>query len=164
MFLNRGPQWTVEKLASYWIDKIAMRPPTNDDSHYQEIEWVLDVRLDALRTPKDMELYRQSQIFEKILTMSTSPHLPMNCYEKVVDLLFRCTYVEGSTTLITRCGIMGWLKIHARKQNGRMRSNLLLLGRRLYEFSDQTRVNEWSRESLSAALARLDSLHPSISD
>ena len=49
-FLQKGPQWNVRKLPSYWVDKIIMKPPTNDDSHYQEAEWLLDILIDGLRT------------------------------------------------------------------------------------------------------------------
>ena len=157
-YLNKGPQWTVEKLPSYWTDKILMHPPTKDDSHYKEVGWLLDVLTDALRTPVDMEIYRQSQILEKILTLAASPALPATCYEKIIDLLFRCTYVDGSTTLITRCGLISWLTIIVAKNDGALRSKLILLGRRVYERSDPVRVNEWSGESLSVALAKLDSL------
>ncbi len=157
-FLNRGPQWTVEKLPSYWTDKILMRPPTNDDSHYWEIDWLLGVLTDALRTPIDMEIYRQSQILEKVMNLAASPQLPVTCYEKIFDLLFRCTYVNGSNILITRCGLISWLAIHASRQDSRLRSKLIALGRRAYEQSDQTRVNEWSGENISDTLTRLDKL------
>ena len=50
-FLNRGPEWNITKLPSYWVDKVLMNPPTVDDSHYQEAEWLLDWLIDGLRTP-----------------------------------------------------------------------------------------------------------------
>ncbi len=49
-FLNRGPEWNVAKLPSYWVDKVLMNPPTDDDGHYQEAEWLLDGLIDGLRT------------------------------------------------------------------------------------------------------------------
>ena len=49
-FLNRGPEWNVAKLPSYWVDKVLMNPPTYDDGHYQEAEWLLDGLIDGLRT------------------------------------------------------------------------------------------------------------------
>ena len=49
-FLNRGPKWDVTKLPSYWVDKILMNPPTHDDGHFQETEWLLDGLIDGLRT------------------------------------------------------------------------------------------------------------------
>lgn len=50
-FLNKGPPWNVSKLPSYWIDKIMLHPPSDDDAHYNEVEWLLDALLDGLRTP-----------------------------------------------------------------------------------------------------------------
>jgi hypothetical protein len=50
-FLNRGPSWTVTKLPSYWVDKILLNPPTEDDARYQEVEWLLDALVEGLRTP-----------------------------------------------------------------------------------------------------------------
>ena len=49
-FLNRGPEWNVTKLPSYWVDKVLMNPPTDDESHHQEAEWLLDGLVDGLRT------------------------------------------------------------------------------------------------------------------
>jgi nucleolar pre-ribosomal-associated protein 1 len=50
-FLNKGPQWNVVKLPSYWVDKVLLHPPTDDDAHYEEVRWMLDVLIDGLRTP-----------------------------------------------------------------------------------------------------------------
>lgn len=50
-FLHKRPLWNVAKLPSYWVDKIMLNPPTGDEFHYQEAEWLLDALLDGLRTP-----------------------------------------------------------------------------------------------------------------
>ena len=50
-FLNKGPPWNVSKLPSYWIDKIMLHPPSDDDAHDHEVGWLLDALLDGLRTP-----------------------------------------------------------------------------------------------------------------
>ncbi len=50
-FLHKGPRWNVAKLPSYWVDKILLNPPTGDEAHYQEAEWLLDALIDGLRTP-----------------------------------------------------------------------------------------------------------------
>lgn len=49
-FLNKGPAWQVEKMPSYWVDQILMHVPTNDDAHYKEMEWLLDLLIEGLRT------------------------------------------------------------------------------------------------------------------
>jgi nucleolar pre-ribosomal-associated protein 1 len=48
--LNKSPKWNTEKLPSYWIDAVFVHPPTNDDCHYREIDWILDVLVDSLRS------------------------------------------------------------------------------------------------------------------
>ena len=50
-FLNKGPPWNVSKLPSYWIDRVMLHPPSDDDAHYHEVGWLLDALLDGLRTP-----------------------------------------------------------------------------------------------------------------
>ena len=50
-FLNKGPQWNLKKLPSYWVDKILLNPPIEEEAHYQELEWLLDTLVDGLRTP-----------------------------------------------------------------------------------------------------------------
>lgn len=49
-FLNKGPTWDVTRLPSYWVDKILLNPPTDDDTHYIEAEWLLTGLKDGLRT------------------------------------------------------------------------------------------------------------------
>ena len=49
-FLNKGPQWNVKKLPSYWIEKVLLTPPTENEAHYQEVAWLLDILVDGLRT------------------------------------------------------------------------------------------------------------------
>ena len=61
-FLNKSPGWTVQKLPAYWIDQTFMHPPTDDDSHQREIEWVLEALMDGLRTEEVPINYRARQI------------------------------------------------------------------------------------------------------
>ena len=71
-----------------------------------------------------------------------------------MDLLFRCTYVEGSSTLITHCGLMRWIatRLTLKTSDGQMKRRLRGLASRLYETSDQARINGWSIETLSGAV------------
>ena len=50
-FLNKGPQWNVSKLPSYWVDRVLLHPPADDDAHYEEVRWMLQALVDGLRTP-----------------------------------------------------------------------------------------------------------------
>lgn len=49
-FLQKAPSWEVEKLPSYWIDKILLHEPDLDDGYYEEISWLLDIFIKGLRT------------------------------------------------------------------------------------------------------------------
>ena len=104
-----------------------------------------------------MEIYRRCHIFERLLSLSASPSLPKDHHETILQLLFRSTYVGGSTTLITRCGLLAWLY----SQTMRKRANtydsraLRLLASRIYETSDQDRVNDWSKGTFVAMLDNL---------
>ena len=49
-FLNNGPVWDIYRVVPYWIDKILLREPEDDDGYSQEIEWLLQILVDGLRT------------------------------------------------------------------------------------------------------------------
>ncbi len=74
-----------------------------------------------------------------------------------MQLLFRCTYVGGSTTLITRCGLLSWIfsRIVQIKADVYGLDILRGLALRAYETSDQERVNEWSKGIFTAMLDSL---------
>lgn len=49
-FLTEGPVWMVDKLPLYWIHRIMYNAPTIDESHYKQLEWLLETMADGLRT------------------------------------------------------------------------------------------------------------------
>ncbi|MCJ1383857.1 hypothetical protein MMC17_006971 [Xylographa soralifera] len=49
-FLNKSPSWEIAKLPSYWIDKVFLHPPADDDTHQREVHWVVETLIDGLRT------------------------------------------------------------------------------------------------------------------
>ena len=104
-----------------------------------------------------MEIYRKCHIFERLLSFSASPSLPEPCFQKILDLLFRCTCVKGSSTLITRCGLMSWIfsRLASHAINDMTGERLKGLASRAYETSDQARVDDWTNGTL---MSTLDSL------
>ncbi|KAL8678966.1 MAG: hypothetical protein Q9186_004734 [Xanthomendoza sp. 1 TL-2023] len=145
-FLNKGPVWKVEKLPSYWVDQILIRLPTVDDAHYREVGWLLNLLGEGLRTTADMELYRRCHILERLLSLMASPSLPSPQQEKLLELLYRCGYADGSTTLITRCSLPSWVpcRIASGYTRGLQTSALEGLVERCLQDCDQKRVHEWS--------------------
>jgi nucleolar pre-ribosomal-associated protein 1 len=49
-FLQKGPAWEVEKIPSYWIDKIFLHEPELDDGFFDEIDWLLGLFVKGLRS------------------------------------------------------------------------------------------------------------------
>lgn len=104
-----------------------------------------------------MEIYRHCNILERLLSLCASPSFPEPCFEKILDLLFRCTYVEGSTTLITRCAVISWIvsRLTQKGTGDWGKARLRALASRLYETCDQGYVNDWSEGTLSSTLDTL---------
>ena len=48
-FLNKGPSWNVQRILSYWIDKILLKEPEDDDGHDLEVNWLLQLLVYGLR-------------------------------------------------------------------------------------------------------------------
>ena len=104
-----------------------------------------------------MEIYRRCHILERLLSLFASSRLPKNCLERIVDLLHRCTFVGGSSTLITRCGLLSWIDfiVKAGKPVVSNVQTLKHLALQVYDTSDKSRVDDWSG---SAIVTLLDSL------
>lgn len=50
-FLYRAPKWNAQKLPTYWIRKVMLSGPTEFGGQLKEIEWLLNILFDGLRTP-----------------------------------------------------------------------------------------------------------------
>lgn len=151
-FLLKGPRWRLDKLLSYWIDKILLQPPTEDDGLHAETEWLLSFLLDALRTPRDMETYRRSNVMERLLSLAASRSLPAHIRQKIIQLCYRCTFVNGSTTLVTRCGLLSWIRSEI-SNNQTQRQILRSLAVQVHKTCDLKRISDWSgQDSVFAGL------------
>jgi nucleolar pre-ribosomal-associated protein 1 len=51
-FLNRAPSWDVRKVVTYWIDRILLKEPEDDDGHDSEVNWLLRLLANGLRNAK----------------------------------------------------------------------------------------------------------------
>lgn len=63
-YLQRRPWWEVEKIPSYWIDQILFHEPEDDEGHYDEVNWLLDMLVNGLQTP-EVSLPLQSYIIHQ---------------------------------------------------------------------------------------------------
>lgn len=89
--------------------------------------------------------------------MSASPSMPKSCMGKLIALLYRCTYVGGGSTLITRCGLLSWIDSRVNARNTLPSGVVALknLAQRAHDTSEKGRVDEWSGGAVKALLDNL---------
>lgn len=141
-YLNRGPDWRVNKLPSYWVQNSVLSQPEDDDAYWKEVQWVLEWLVDGLRSATDVEVLRKGKVFEKIMSLHSSPGAGTQLKERILELLYRATFVEGgSSTLVTRTGVLGWLDMVAREKSDGVLA--FALKERIKETSDREKVEGW---------------------
>ena len=97
---------------------------------------------------KDMEVYRSRNIFERVLALYNLASTPKDVQRLILKLCFRAIAVAGSTTLITRSGILSWIEEQS-FFNGPNEPSLKHLAEKLCKTCDQVRVVDWSNRALS---------------
>ncbi|KAF1919672.1 ribosome 60S biogenesis N-terminal-domain-containing protein [Ampelomyces quisqualis] len=153
-FLTKAPAWSLQHLFSEFWHSIVASEPDEDGTYHQEVDWLLEYLLESLRTPQDMEYFRKSNIIEQLLGHYSSRSCAVSAKEKILRLLLRATHVDGSTTLITRCGLLPWVQMMLDNQDPRQRT-LKTLAWRVYETCDRERVDEWSSGAIGQTMAAL---------
>ncbi|KAH6668644.1 ribosome 60S biogenesis N-terminal-domain-containing protein [Plectosphaerella plurivora] len=150
--LTRGPVWAADKVPL--AHDVLHGEPSEDDRYYTEVSWLLTYLVDALRTPGDVAIFRRGKWFEKILVLAGNPYLRATLTTKVLRVLYRATRIEGgSTTLVTRFGVFGWLEAReASRKDKEAAAVLAALRRRLWETCDQERVAAWSSGGIPRAM------------
>ncbi|KAM5476077.1 hypothetical protein MauCBS54593_000760 [Microsporum audouinii] len=150
-FLNKSPQWEVGKIPSYWIDKILYHEPESDDGHHEEVAWLLDLFISGLRSELDMDIYRRAGVFERLLSLYSSPALTTGLRKKILHLVYRVCEVGGSTTLVTRAAALSWVQGQIAASDVHS-STLRALATELYKTSSNEWVDRWSGSALAAAV------------
>lgn len=153
-FLTASPAWDVSSLLRFFWHRIVASQPDDDTTYHKEVDWYLDYLMDSLRTPADMELFRRSNIFEQLLSHYGSRSCSTSAKDKIIKILLRATHVGGSTTLVTRCGLVAWIQMMLDGHDARQ-SSLRVLAARVYETCDQEKVAAWSSDSLRQTIGGL---------
>ncbi|EHK48323.1 hypothetical protein TRIATDRAFT_290744 [Trichoderma atroviride IMI 206040] len=151
-FLTRSPVWSPEKLPL--AHDILHGEPSEDDKYYTEIAWFLTYILDALKTPFDLSIFHKKRWFEKILALGSNPYLRVNLRTRILRIVYRATCIDaGSTTLITRFGLLTWLDAQRVACDVPEDSELYkaLMGR-AWKTCDQARVRTWSKNGVETLL------------
>ncbi|ROW09646.1 hypothetical protein VMCG_02253 [Cytospora schulzeri] len=147
-FLTKGPTWRLDKLLM--VHDILQEGPELDETYYSELSWLFVYLLDGLQTVPDMSLYHNTRLFERLLSLASNPYLRQTLKTQILKVLYRATCVEGgSTTLITRFGIVSWLEAqgaaHSSSPGGDVYKALL---RRIWETSDKEKTSTWSKHGI----------------
>ena len=93
-----------------------------------------------------MELYRKANVFERTLSLYSSPHVASQARTKVLQIMYRAIQVGGSMTLITRVGILSWLDIQL-TEVGSDAAVLLALKALVENSCDRQEVDGWKSRS-----------------
>jgi nucleolar pre-ribosomal-associated protein 1 len=151
-FLLKGPTWMLDRLPI--VQKILLDEPEGDDTWYREVSWLLQYLLDGLQTPTELKIFHDRRIYEHLCGMVSNPYMRADLKKQVFRILWRTTCVGGgSTTLVTRFGIVSWLKaFEATSSEQQQRALCAALLRRVWETCDQARVEEWSQGGITEAM------------
>lgn len=102
-----------------------------------------------------MGIYRRANVFERALSFYESPGPSLPSKRKILHLLYRSTQVQGSTTLITRAGIVSWIQSQIPALGGKEVPTFTAMAFSLYESSEQDRVMKWSGGSVAQAVENI---------
>ncbi|KAL5612560.1 hypothetical protein BROUX41_004342 [Berkeleyomyces rouxiae] len=157
-FLTKGPIWSATKLPV--IHDILHGEPSEDDKLYIELSWLFSYLLDSLQTKEDLSIFYRNNWLEKILCAGCNPNFRVGLRAKLQKLVYKITCLEGgSTMLITRFGIISWLKTQQAQM--RQASEVAIykaLIRRSWETCNKEHVEKWSGESVSWAVDAQDNV------
>ncbi|KAK3323518.1 ribosome 60S biogenesis N-terminal-domain-containing protein [Cercophora scortea] len=153
-FLTRGPVWTLDRLPL--VDEILTEEPSVGDSYYAQLNWLLTYLLDGLRTPQDLELFHKKRVrgplLERLLALANNSYMRLPLRTQVMRVVYRATGVAGgSTTLVTRFGIVNWLEAQRlgtkdAKEAGMYKALL----RRIWSTCDREKVEKWGGKGVEA--------------
>ena len=122
-FHLRSPTWDVPRLPSHWTHRILYIAPSTTQQHLpvaedaqdenathtERLRFLLKYIYESLRTAEDLEIVRKRGTLEPLLALANYP-LPSEVLVGLARILWRVTWIEGgSTTLITRKGVMAWV-------------------------------------------------------
>ena len=140
-FLMRAPEWRINKLPNHWLGNTILSQRAEDDAYWKEVRWVLDWLSEGLQSPADLEIVRRGGVAERIMAVYSSPAASVKLVrEKVMEILFRATCVEGgSDMLITRAGVLAWLGMM--EKGGE--DMAALMKRRVLASCDRERIARW---------------------
>lgn len=154
-FLLKSPVWKLNRLPL--VHDILQEGPDLDNTYYAELSWLFAYLLDGLLMEADMATYHNTRLFERLLSLMGNPYIRQNLRTQALKIIYRATCIEGgSTTLVTRFGIVSWLEAQSTAQGEAPEGNVYkALLKRVWETADKDRVTEWSKQGIVDVLERI---------
>lgn len=151
-FLIKGPTWRLDRLPLVY--DILQDGPELDDTYYAELSWLFSYLLDGVQGEPDMALYHNTRLFERLLSLASNPYLRPNLRAQIRRIIYRATCIKGgSTTLVTRFGIVSWLEAQSAVCDSESECQTYkALLRRIWETSDKERASVWSNGGIQDAV------------
>ena len=103
-----------------------------------------------------MELLRTSGIFEHVLALYESASVSEKVKQLILGLLWRANSVGGSTTLITRSGILCWIESQIVSEDS-YSNELCAIAMAIYDSCNQEKINNWAADNISEVIERIKS-------
>ena len=156
-YLTRAPRWPDGKIPL--VHDVLHGEPGDDDRYYTELSWLFDFLLDCLRHEADLGVFHQTRWFEKVFAAACNPYMKAGLRTRVFRVLYRATCIEGgSTTLVTRFGVLGWLEELrvAAGEAGEERAVVAGLMARVWETCDRAHVGRWSRGGIPEMMGAVE--------
>lgn len=154
-FLTKGPIWKLDRLPLVY--DILQEGPELDDTYYTELSWIIAYLLDGLLAEADMAMYHNTRLFERLLSLMGNPYMRHSLRVQSLKIIYRATCIGGgSTTLITRFGVISWLEAQSAAHGSSTGGDVYkALSKRIWQTADQDRVMEWSKEGIADVLKRI---------
>lgn len=144
-FMTLGPSWEADKLPL--VHAVISSPPTLDDARYTELTWLLSYLLSSLMTTQELAIFHKRRVFEKALGLYSNVYVADSLREKIMQIVWRATEIEGgSETLLTRFGVVSWLKAQVVLEGKKGLAAQILL-ERLVSTCSEERLKGWSGQS-----------------
>ncbi|KAK6499839.1 hypothetical protein TWF481_010196 [Arthrobotrys musiformis] len=126
-----------------------------EKGYWKEKMWIVD-GLKCISSPTDVEILRKRGVFEELLGLY--PTAGEGVKRAIAEVLWNTAAVEGgATTLITRTGVVSWVKMMICAVGAEGEEILMLkrLAARLWEGCDKAYVRGWSEGNIGRVLEGL---------
>ncbi|KAJ6259322.1 hypothetical protein Dda_6222 [Drechslerella dactyloides] len=148
------------------------------EGYWREVSWLVECLANGMRGSADVDLCRRRGVFEELISLYSTATARVGTAAvvkvggsgsareeavrgRIVEMLWNAAGVEGgATTLITRTGVVSWIKmaVTAASADEEQRVRLKRLAARLWEGCDREYVKGWSGGNIGRVLESLITL------